>query len=71
MNRSYSKIRHVQESNERLEKRMLSEQNTDYRKVYISEGYVDVTDDSTKTHTFCKLPTDLMNVRVVGTVLES
>ena len=48
MNRSYSKIRHVQESNERLEKRMLSEQNTDYRKVYISEGYVDVTDGFNK-----------------------
>jgi len=26
MNRSYSKIRHIQESNEKLEKRMLSEQ---------------------------------------------
>ena len=26
MNRSYSKIRHIQESNQRLEKRMLSEQ---------------------------------------------
>jgi hypothetical protein len=26
MNRSYSKIRHIQESNERLEKRMLGEQ---------------------------------------------
>ncbi len=44
MNRSYSKIRHMQESNERLEKRMLSEQNTDNRKVYLSKGYVDVTD---------------------------
>ena len=44
MNRSYSKIRHIQESNERLEKRMLSEQNTDNRKVYLSKGYVDVTD---------------------------
>jgi hypothetical protein len=28
MNRSYSKIRHIQESNDRLEKRMLSEQQT-------------------------------------------
>jgi hypothetical protein len=28
MNRSYSKIRHIQESNNRLEKRMLSEQVT-------------------------------------------
>ena len=44
MNRSYSKIRHIQESNERLEKRMLSEQNIDNRKVYLSKGYVDVTD---------------------------
>jgi hypothetical protein len=34
----------MQESNERLEKRMLSEQNTDNRKVYLSKGYVDVTD---------------------------
>ena len=29
MNRSYSKIRHIQESNNRLEKRMLSEQEDD------------------------------------------
>ena len=29
MNRSYSKIRHIQESNSRLEKRMLSEQEDD------------------------------------------
>ena len=28
MNRSYSKIRHIQESNERLEKRLLSEQSS-------------------------------------------
>ena len=28
MNRSYSKIRHIQESNNRLEKRLLKEQNT-------------------------------------------
>ena len=48
MNRSYSKIRHIQESNERLEKRMLSEQNTDNRKVYLSKGYVDVTDGFNK-----------------------
>jgi hypothetical protein len=28
MNRSYSKIRHIQESNQRLEKRLLGEQLT-------------------------------------------
>ena len=53
MNRSYSKIRHIQESNERLEKRMLSEQNTDNRKVYLSylsKGYVDVTDGFPETY---------------------
>jgi hypothetical protein len=48
MNRSYSKIRHIHESNERLEKRMLSEQNTDNKQVYLSKGYVDVTDGFTK-----------------------
>ena len=30
MNRSYSKIRHIQESNQRLEERLLSEQSFGY-----------------------------------------
>ena len=37
MNRSYSKIRHIQESNQRLEKRLLNEQTTGTTQVDISE----------------------------------
>ena len=48
MNRSYSKIRHIQESNERLEKRLLGEQKTDPKQDYMSNGYIDVTDGFNK-----------------------
>ena len=48
MNRSYSKIRHIQESNIKLEKRILSEQQTDHKQNYLSKGYIDVTDGFNK-----------------------
>ena len=44
MNKSYSKIRHMQESNQRLEKRLLGEQVLDPKKDYLTKGYIDVTD---------------------------
>jgi len=44
MNRSFSKIKHIQESNSRLEKRLLDEQGFDPKKDYLSKGYIDVTD---------------------------
>ena len=44
MNRSFSKIRHIQESNLRLEKRMLSEQvNSTAEERYAKSGYKEVT----------------------------
>jgi hypothetical protein len=41
MNRSYSKIRHVQESNTRLEKRLLGEQTED-----LQDKLIEVLDES-------------------------
>ena len=37
MNKSYSKIRHIQEANQRLEKRLLNEQTTGTTQVDITE----------------------------------
>jgi len=46
MNRSFSKIRHIQESNIRLEKRMLNEQQqTDIANSLKQKGYSLITDD--------------------------
>jgi hypothetical protein len=44
MNRSYSKIRHIQEANERLEKRMLTEDNDNLflkRRLFTIEELID------------------------------
>ena len=48
MNRSYSKIRHIQESNERLEKRLISEQSSNIPNV-ISKGKVAEVINSVKS----------------------
>ena len=56
MNRSMSKIRHIQESNLRLEKRLLSEQELDRKQNYLSKGYVDVTDGFKKKTNPLQIP---------------
>ena len=38
MNRSFSKIRHIQEANQRLEKRLMSEQQSEYKGQQINPG---------------------------------
>jgi ASC-1-like (ASCH) protein len=38
MNRSFSKIRHIQEANQRLEKRLMSEQRVEYKGQQINPG---------------------------------
>ena len=43
MNRSYSKIRHIQESNQRLENRLLNEQSPTAEERYVKAGYKEVT----------------------------
>jgi len=56
MNRSYSKIRHIQESNNRLEKRLLGEQESDPKQNYLSKGYIDVTDGFKKKSYSLQIP---------------
>jgi hypothetical protein len=56
MNKSYSKIRHIQESNNRLEKRLLGEQESDPKQNYLSKGYVDVTDGFKKKTNPLQIP---------------
>jgi len=65
MNRSYSKIRHIQESNVRLEKRVLLER-------VIREGVIITRDgDIPNVGFFTKNPKGVLNVDDVGSVLHS
>jgi hypothetical protein len=56
MNKSYSKIRHIQETNQRLEKRLLGEQQVDRKQNYLSKGYIDVTDGFKKKTYSLQIP---------------
>lgn len=48
MNKSYSKIRHIKEANERLEKRLLSEASLDQSKIKMGSSKLKSCFDSTK-----------------------
>jgi hypothetical protein len=48
MNRSYSKIRHIQESNQKLEERLLGEQTTTFASVFPSVNMLTTTDLRTR-----------------------
>ena len=56
MSKSYSKIRHIQETNQRLEKRLLGEQQVDRKQNYLSKGYIDVTDGFKKKTYSLQIP---------------
>lgn len=59
MNRSYSKIRHIQESNQRIEKRFSNSKTRNFNSL-INEQDDDVIDDS-KFHEIMKLDNELEN----------